>query len=213
MFNRLSAHPVATSLALLGLTLGCEARSPLRPAEPRMPAAPVLTAIVPTAGSTAGDTFVTITGTGFHPQATVTVGGITMSVDVQDSTTIHVTTLAHAPAQVDVVVTNPDGQADRADGGFVFAPPQAFDFNGSWAGGFGSDPTFRFSIQNNVLSSVSCGTIDFTWSPPPSVRNGEFSVFRDDGVGISGKIVSPTTARGTINIPPCTATTWVATKQ
>ena len=215
MFNYLSAPPMMASLALVGLTLGCEGRSPLGPTEPAGLPAPIVTAIVPSAGSTAGDTLVTITGTGFHPQATVTIGGVNMSVSVEDSTTIHLTTQAHEAAQVDVVVVNPDGQADRADGGFVYAPPQAFDFNGDWVGAFGSDQetTFRFTIQNNVLSSVSCGTIDFIWSRPPSVRNGEFSVFRDDGVGISGRIVSATAARGTMNIPPCTATTWVATKQ
>ncbi|HVS33337.1 MAG TPA: hypothetical protein VMS98_18010, partial [Thermoanaerobaculia bacterium] len=39
------------------------------------------------------------------------------------------------PASSRPGVTNPDGEADALIGGYVFAPPQSFDFNGNWDGG------------------------------------------------------------------------------
>ena len=84
-------------------------------------------ALSPTGGSTEGGTVLTITGTGFHPGATVTIDRMRLPAEVQNSTTIQVTTPPHAEAQVDVVVTNPDGQADWPSGGYVYLVPAALD--------------------------------------------------------------------------------------
>jgi hypothetical protein len=45
------------------------------------------------------------------------------------------------------------------------------------------------------------------------VTNGEFSFARDDGVGFSGRIVSASTATGTIKLGSCESNAWNARKQ
>jgi hypothetical protein len=84
-------------------------------------AAPTVTAVSPASGPTTGSTAVTITGTGFQPGATVSVGGTAAtSVTVVDATTITATTPAQAAGAADVVVTNSDSQAGTLAGGFTF---------------------------------------------------------------------------------------------
>ena len=87
--------------------------------------APTVTSIVPTSGSTAGGTIVTITGTNFVNGATVSIGGVattgetgaeTTSLAVINGTTITAVTGARGAATVDVVVTNPD----MLTNGFVY---------------------------------------------------------------------------------------------
>jgi hypothetical protein len=220
MSNRLLVR--ASLVALLGMTLGCGKNSPTGPSQQTIPGAVIppasITAVSPNTGSTGGSTPVTITGTGFQSGATVALDGTALErrdVYVRNSTTIHFSTPAHAAGTVDVVVTNPGGQADRLTGGYTYDSPQSFDFNGNWAGAAGSeyDTEMRFAIQDDMLISVSCGTsATLTFSPPPSVSNGEFSFVGNDGVGISGRIVSAVNAVGTINIAPCTSTIWGATR-
>ena len=215
MTTRLSTSPALASLALLGVTLGCEGRSFSGPTQPDGPPAPHVTGIVPTAGSTEGGTLVTLTGMGFHPHARVRVNDIDMGGEVENSTTIRLTTKPHPPGQVDVVVSNPDGQADWPSGGFIFAPPQAFNFNGEWDGAAGAveETSLRFIVENNLITSVACGEDELPFFAPVAVKNGAFSESRDNRVIFSGRIVSPSAARGTIDIPPCTSTTWVAARR
>jgi hypothetical protein len=177
------------------------------------PAALDVWAISPNTGSTGG-TPVIITGTGFQSGAIVTLGDTAIKLHAYvTSTTMSGEAPAHAAGQVDVVVLNPDGQAHRLVGGYTYALPESFNFNGSW-GGVPHETPIRFTIQNNTLASVSCGTSEtFTFSPPPSVSNGEFSFRRDDGIAVSGRILSASAAMGTINLAPCTTTTWYAERQ
>jgi IPT/TIG domain len=93
-------------------------------------AAPSITSIAPSSGSSAGGTPITIAGTGFQSGATVKVGGVAAtSVSLLGSTTITATTPAHATGDqtsvaVDVVVSNPDGQSATTSNGFTYnAPP------------------------------------------------------------------------------------------
>ncbi len=59
------------------------------------------------------------------------------------------------------------------------------------------------SIRDYVLVSVSCGeSPPVTLAPAPSVHNGEFSFTGEDEVAISGRLVSPVSAVGTIDVPP-----------
>jgi hypothetical protein len=189
-------------------------------------APPTITTIVPSTGSTGGTTTVRITGTAFRSGATVTFDGLSGNAYVENSTTVHATTPAHGPGAVDVVVTNPGGQAARFVGGYTFASPLSFDFNGTWVGyalahpelttrfmPFHSDMDIRFTIQNNVLMNLTCGgSAISTLSPSPAVSNGEFSLL-GGGIAISGRIVSAVEAVGTINTAACPATRWSATRQ
>ena len=95
-------------------------------------------------------------------------------------------------------------------------PRDSFDFTGAWIAadaGPEYETDMRFAIRNNALVSLVCGSSEaLTLSPPPSVRDGEFSFLGDNGIAISGQLVSPTNAVGTINVPGCTTTRWWAVK-
>ena len=85
---------------------------------------PVIGSLAPTSGPEAGGTPVTITGTGFTTATGVTFGGTAgTAFTVVDDTTITVTTPAHAPGAVDVIVQSPLG--DSGPGAFTFLPAAA----------------------------------------------------------------------------------------
>ncbi|MEI6623224.1 MAG: IPT/TIG domain-containing protein, partial [Actinomycetes bacterium] len=74
--------------------------------------APTVSAISASTGPVAGGTPVTITGTGFASNATVTLGGATCTgPSVVSATTLTCTTGGRGAGLVDVVVANPDTQA------------------------------------------------------------------------------------------------------
>ena len=57
------------------------------------------------------------------------------------------------------------------------------------------------TIRDNIVVSVSCGgASSLTLDPPPVVANGEFSFAGSGGVSITGKILSPNSASGSINM-------------
>jgi len=177
---------------------------------------PNITAIAPQVGSTRGGAWATITGVDFQPGAKVRLGDTTVSSWTRDSTTISVWgTAAHAAGTIDVVVTNPGGLEARLTGAYTYESPETFDFNGDWVAHAGPEfeTDMRFTIRNNVLVSLSCGTSEpLTFASPPPVRDGEFSFLGDDGVAIGGRLVSPVNAVGTINVPACPAAGWWADK-
>ena len=230
MINRfLAATSLASGLALLGMTLGCDgdSRSPSAPssgasgvsvAPPSSSRLSVL-AVSPQVGASGGNTSLTITGAGIQPGATVTLGGTPVQgrLDRRDpyGTILYLESPAHPAGTVDVVVTNPDGKSSTLTAGYTYASPESSDFNGHWSGfgDAGQDIPIEFTIENNVLTSVSCGThATLTFSPPLPVSRGGFSFSRDDGVAVAGGIVSASQAVGTIELSPCTATRWRAGK-
>jgi hypothetical protein len=85
--------------------------------------APTVTSILPTSGSIAGGTVVTITGTGFLTNATVKFGGVAATNVSVTSTSITATAPAHAAGKVDVLVTNTDSQSATLTQGFTYALP------------------------------------------------------------------------------------------
>lgn len=91
----------------------------------QVPTSPTITGISPVTGSITGGTSITITGTGFVPGATVTIGGIgANNVAVNGTgTSITATTAAHAAGAVSVVVTNPDGKSATLSNAYAYAPP------------------------------------------------------------------------------------------
>ena len=87
-------------------------------------APPTVSSIAPASGPIDGVTPVTITGTAFRSGATVKFGGTSAtSVVVVSATQITCNTPAHAAGQVDVVVTNTDGQLGTLPNGFSYQPP------------------------------------------------------------------------------------------
>lgn len=88
-----------------------------------IPPPPNPTAVSPSAGSVAGGTSVTITGTNFQNGAAITFGGVAASnIGFVNTTTITATTPAHAVGTVDIVVTNPDATKGTLTPGFTFIP-------------------------------------------------------------------------------------------
>src|SRR6185436_12806956 len=67
-----------------------------------------LTAIDPASGPAAGGTVVTLTGTGFEPSSQVYVDGHQALTEFVSATTMRMTTPAHAPGSVYVLVHNAD---------------------------------------------------------------------------------------------------------
>ncbi|MFJ1270232.1 IPT/TIG domain-containing protein, partial [Legionella lytica] len=104
--------------------------------------APTLTGLSPTTGPVSGNTTITLSGSGFIPGATVTVGGIAATnVTVVNATTITASTPAYVSGSltVDVLVNNGVGSASLM-GGFTYtavAPTlsSVLPSSGSIAGG------------------------------------------------------------------------------
>ena len=185
-------------------------------AGPSAPADLHIATITPTAVSTLGGAWGQITGTGFRSGVQVTFGGAAPhQIWLSDPNTIQFWTSAHESGTVDVVVRNPGGGQDTLRQGFTFAPSESFDFNGTWVGYAGDDYSteMSFVVENNALTRVSCGASpQWTFATPVPVVRGEFNLTREDGLSISGQIVSATNAIGNISVAPC-ATNWWADKQ
>lgn len=123
--------------------------------------------------STTG-TWGTITGTQFQPGTTVKIGDAAVVAVFRDSTTIQFPNSGpHAPGSEDVTVTNPGGLSATLARGYTYATVDAFDANGEWiahADGHNNYVTdMRFTIRNNELVSLSCGspvTMPTTLSAP-----------------------------------------------
>jgi hypothetical protein len=212
------------------LALACGDVDSVLPApQPVVPreAAPTLTAVSPNVGSTVGATPVTLTGTGFESKSVsgvgrtevvVTLGGNTVTgrVDHRDprGTVIYLDTPAHAAGPVDVVVTTAHGGSVTLAGGYTYAAPDAFDFNGAWSGWdvVGIHLGVHFTVRDGALTSVACDSeAPLTFSDPPPVRDGAFSYASADGtVALSGRIVSASAAVGTIRLGACKSLPWSA---
>jgi stage V sporulation protein SpoVS len=82
---------------------------------------PTVTNVSPDHGPTSGGTAVTLSGSNFKSEATVTFGGaVAENVTILSSSQITCTTPAHFPETVDVVVTNPDDQSGTLLQGFTY---------------------------------------------------------------------------------------------
>ena len=80
-------------------------------------AAPAISTVTPTTGSTGGGTLLTIYGSGFVSGAYVSVGGVlSPSVTVQSSSQLTALTPPGVAGAVQVVVINPDGLTAFASG-------------------------------------------------------------------------------------------------
>jgi hypothetical protein len=195
------------------ITLGCDITpfptTPTPPPTDVVTTGPVISELLPNIGSTGGAP-ITIRGTGFRSGLTVSVdGNVSTFSSLVNSTTIESFAPGHAVGTVEVIVTNPDGQAGRGE--FTYASPATFDFNGDWQGladwAAWIEP-FVMTIRDNMVVSVSCGASSLTLDPPPIVANGAFSFAGSGGVFITGKILSPNSAEGAINTASCPNNQW-----
>ena len=181
-----------------------------------------VSSLSPNLGSTGGATQVNIVGAGLG--GTVTFGGVPVQGTFDSRSPnglMWVVTPPHAAGRVDVVLSSHFGPPITLPGGFTYAAPETFDFNGRWEGfGWnGQDNEILFTIQNDMLLTVTCTGVfandpdtTVTLSPPRPVTNSEFS-FVGDRVNFSGRIVAPSMASGTIRLGPCASDAWYATKQ
>lgn len=125
--TRLTATTPAHAPGLATVTV----RNPVDMMEGSLPngfeylAAPTVSSLTPNTGLIAGGTVVTVTGTGFRPQATVRFGAVAgTAVTVTNDTTLTVTTPSVAtPGAVAVSVTNVDAQAGSLAAGFTYTYP------------------------------------------------------------------------------------------
>jgi hypothetical protein len=81
---------------------------------------PVITKVAPASGPVKGGTQVNISGKDFTSGAKVSFGGSAGVVSSVNSNSIHVTTPAHSSGEVNVVVTNADGQTATLANGFTY---------------------------------------------------------------------------------------------
>jgi IPT/TIG domain-containing protein len=209
------------AFALLALVTACsDGRSPTPstslplPTSPTPPATgvrPVVTGITPSIGSDRGGGWGAITGTDFTAGAILTLGGSGIRIFSQDRTTLRFSGIpAHAIGTVDVVVTNPGGLSGTLSNGYTFASPASFDFSGDWIAHAGPEYEIdmRFAIRQNQLVSLSCGGVAVALSAPAEVLGAEFSVGANAGVTMTGTLVSPVNAVGTIDVPACSSRWW-----
>ena len=104
---------------------------------------------------------------------------------------------------------------------FTYASPATFDFNGDWQGWAGNVARRTWgasrvdhSGQHGRQRLVRCAAGELfrasslTLDPPPVVANGEFSFGGSGGVIITGKILSPIYAVGSLNTASCGSRYW-----
>jgi hypothetical protein len=151
-------------------------------------AVPTITALDPDNGPVAGGTVVTVTGTGFTDDATVSVDGsdpIAADSVSDDGTELTFTTPAHDVGTVDVTVTTPAGTSDPLDFTYTAAPAAvptltALDpDNGPVGGGtlvtvtgtgFTDDATVSVDGSNPITPySVSDDGTELTFTTPAHV--------------------------------------------
>jgi hypothetical protein len=177
---------------------------------------PIISQMIPNIGSTLGGTPVWIAGTDVY-SARVTVDGVVISFEWDWPTDeISGTMPAHTAGPVEVILTDEYGQT--ASTTFTYASPDTFEINGEWQG-WAYDSVaresrrFQFTIRDNRVVSVSChDEASVTLVPTPVVANGEFSFAGSDGVSVSGRILSPISAAGSVNLGACRSRPWSAEK-
>jgi IPT/TIG domain-containing protein len=206
----LSSVPAALCLAMAASHLGCTS-NPVGPPPPPPPPVPLtLAALSEAVGSSDGGAGFQLPGNGFQAGVRLTFGTVPTPVTLFQNT-LYGLTPPHEPGTADLIVTNPDGQTATLPGAYQFVLPATLDFTGDWDGGAGTEGEvpLRFSIRQNQVISLACGGVAYgppahavALSAPPPVVEGRFSVTTDEG-GITGRIVSPTQAIGSLDVPFC----------
>jgi IPT/TIG domain len=133
---------------------------------------PVITSVSPTLGPVAGGTTITLTGSGFFPGASVTVGGNTCaSVNVVSATDLTCVLPPGTAGAATIVVANVDSQTTSLVGGYTYqAAPTVTSIspsNGYFGGGTpvsitGSGFIAGATVKIGLISCVSVNVVSST---------------------------------------------------
>ncbi|WP_197464264.1 IPT/TIG domain-containing protein [Microbacterium sp. TNHR37B] len=149
-------------------------------------AAPEVTGLDPTSGPEAGGTLVTITGTGFTGATAVTFDGTPgTAFTVVSDTEIQVTTPAHAPGTVDVVVEHPGGDTDAGEFTYLAAPEVT-----------GLDPTSGPEAGGTVVTITGTGFTGATAVTFDGTPGTAFTVVSDTEI----QVTTPAHAPGAVDV-------------
>ncbi len=161
-------------------------------------ALPVVTSINPASGTELGGTSVTIVGSNFKSGATVAFGDSSATnVVVVSLTTITATTPAHPAGTVDVIPTNPDGQADTLFSGFTFVSIDAitdtvsFDAVGDRAAIEILIDTVKVSVDAKLRDSLLAVSYNVTGVLNPFVVKVFDASGSEPGVVLTSKVIDP----------------------
>src|SRR5262249_27845068 len=139
--------------------------------------APTLTSVAPVSGLASGGTSILLTGTGFVPGATVTVGGVPATAVTVGAggLTVTATTPANTPGAKTIVVTNPDTGSATLNNAFTYVAlptvggvlpstgPVSGGTNITVSGtGFQAGATATLCSQPLVIGSLTATTITTT---------------------------------------------------
>ncbi|KTD46279.1 IPT/TIG domain-containing protein [Legionella quateirensis] len=161
--------------------------APVRAAMSIVSVAPTLVSITPNAGTSLGNTAVTLTGTNFTNSSTVTFDGVSASnIVVINETTLTADTPAHAAGAVDVVVTTAAGSDTLTNGYTYLAIPTLSTIN----------PVSGTAIGNTGVTLTGThfmGTISVTFDGIPATS---VHVVNNNAV----TAVTPAHAAGPVNV-------------
>ena len=156
---------------------------------------PTISSVSPALGPLVGGGSVTVGGANFLPGAKLTLGGTPALNITTSSTSISATAPAHAAGQVDVVVTNPDGQSVTASGAYSYQQPAPSITainppSGTTNGGtlvvitganFLPSPVVTFGSASATVTAASSTSITVTSPPASSTGAVSVTVFNSDG--------------------------------
>jgi IPT/TIG domain len=160
-------------------------------------AAPAITSIAPSSGSTAGGTTVTVTGTDLGGATSVKFGNVNGTAVSATSTSITVTSPAHVAGPVDVRVVTPNGTSPVvAADEFTYVPPAptltgATPSFGPVAGGT------PVTLTGTGLTGATAVHFGFASVVPVVVDDSTLLVFTPAAAAAGSVPVTVTTAGGT----------------
>lgn len=123
-------------------------------------AIPTVTSLTPNTGSTAGSTAIRVAGINHKPSATepvATFGGDAATGETADATGTDCATPAHAAGAVDFVLTNSDGEAVTAAGGFTYVAAPVIDSVDPTSGEAGDTVELNGTFPDYASTTVIMG--------------------------------------------------------
>lgn len=142
--------------------------------------APVVEGLTPAVGPVAGGTIALLRGSGFRPEATVTIGGVAAEILKSiDSGRLTIRTPAGTKGSAEVAVTHPDGATGELEHGFTFADSDAtkLDLTSLTPAKAKADGGTVILVEGKGLQVNALIFVD--WEPREGlvVQDGEHAVF------------------------------------